>query len=306
MKAFFNKPYRWAVVYTFVLIGCFSYALLDAFLIPKALTEVSSSIETTWSDPLQEEQAEDQARTTATITESSYEDDTLKIEIETVNKYNTTFYVADVCISEATDLKAAFAQNTFGRNIKETTSQIAEAQNAIFAVNGDFYGFRESGYVLRNGVVYRESQNDSEVLVIGADGAFSIASDAEKTLESLAEEGAWQVFSFGPALLSNGELCVTEESDVAKSRTSNPRTAIGEVEPLHYIFIVADGRTEVSEGLSLLELAREFQIRGCKTAYNLDGGGSSTMYFNGSVVNVPTDGKSEGERKVSDIVYLGG
>ena len=87
---------------------------------------------------------------------------------------------------------------------------------------------------------------------------------------------------------------------------SNPRTAIGILEPLHYVFVVSDGRTEESEGLTLYELAEFMQSIGAATAYNLDGGGSSTIYFNGEVINNPTtDGKSIRERSVSDIVYVG-
>ena len=77
------------------------------------------------------------------------------------------------------------------------------------------------------------------------------------------------------------------------------------VEPLHYIFIVSDGRTAQSSGLSLLDLAEVMQEYGCTEAYNLDGGGSSTMVFNGKVINNPTDGRSYGERRVSDIIYIG-
>jgi exopolysaccharide biosynthesis protein len=77
------------------------------------------------------------------------------------------------------------------------------------------------------------------------------------------------------------------------------------VSALHYIVIVSDGRTSESAGLSLLELAQLFADRGCTVAYNLDGGGSSTMWFNGRIVNNPTDGRTYGERSVSDIVYIG-
>ena len=87
---------------------------------------------------------------------------------------------------------------------------------------------------------------------------------------------------------------------------SNPRTAIGIIDNLHYVFVVSDGRTEESEGLSLLELAEFMDGLGVETAYNLDGGGSSTMYFNGEVINTPTtDGRSVKERSVSDIFYIG-
>ena len=72
------------------------------------------------------------------------------------------------------------------------------------------------------------------------------------------------------------------------------------------VFVVADGRTSASEGLSLYQLAEFMQTLGVKTAYNLDGGGSSTMVFCGSVVNKPTtNGKTIAERSVSDIVYIG-
>ena len=87
---------------------------------------------------------------------------------------------------------------------------------------------------------------------------------------------------------------------------SNPRTAIGIIGEKHYVFVVSDGRTNLSEGLSLYELAKFMKSLGVKTLYNLDGGGSSTMYFNGNVVNSSTTmGKTVKERSVSDIVYIG-
>ena len=69
--------------------------------------------------------------------------------------------------------------------------------------------------------------------------------------------------------------------------------------------MVSDGRTDESEGLSLYELATFMESLGVKAAYNLDGGGSSTMYFNGKVINNPTTNGKIKEREVSDIVYIG-
>ena len=69
--------------------------------------------------------------------------------------------------------------------------------------------------------------------------------------------------------------------------------------------MVSDGRSDESEGLSLYELASFMKQLGVKTAYNLDGGGSSTMVFQGEVVNNPSSGFREEEREVSDIVYIG-
>ncbi|MDU5262552.1 MAG: phosphodiester glycosidase family protein, partial [Clostridium celatum] len=242
----------------------------------------------------------------ATITDNSYKDENISIKITTERVNNTTYYVSDISLSDSKYLKTALANDTYGRNIKETTSVMAENNNAIFAINGDYYGFRDYGYVIRNGVLYRETANeDNDALVIDNDGNFSIVNESEVTAEELLNEGAWQVLSFGPALIKDGEVVVGKNYEVSQAKTSNPRTAIGQVDELHYIVIVADGRTSESEGLSLYELAQVMKEYNCTTAYNLDGGGSSTMYFNGEVINNPTSGRSIGERSVSDIVYIG-
>lgn len=143
-------------------------------------------------------------------------------------------------------------------------------------------------------------------MVIYKDGNFEIISEEDITAEELLEKGAQEILSFGPALIQNGTIVVTEEDEVGKAMTSNPRTAIGIIDNLHYVFVVSDGRTEESEGLSLLELAEFMDTLGVETAYNLDGGGSSTMYFKGEIINNPTtNGRSIKERSVSDIVYIG-
>ena len=87
---------------------------------------------------------------------------------------------------------------------------------------------------------------------------------------------------------------------------SNPRTAIGIIDENHYIIVVSDGRTSESKGLSLYQMAEVMKSYGVKTAYNLDGGGASTLYFNGQVINKPTTGGNRiSDRAVSDIVYIG-
>jgi hypothetical protein len=162
------------------------------------------------------------------------------------------------------------------------------------------------GYVIRNGVLYRNTSSGSEDLVIYADGTFRIISEDDITAEELLASGARNVLSFGPALVENGEIAVTEKEEVGRAMASNPRTAIGTLENGHYLFVVADGRTSESDGLSLHELAAFLQSLGAQTAYNLDGGGSSSMVFLGNIVNNPANGKNRSsERSVSDIVYIG-
>ena len=239
--------------------------------------------------------------------ETSYEDGKISINLNEYREEDTTIYVADIVLSSPEYLKTAFAQNSYGKNVTEKTSEIAEGVNAILAINGDYYGAQEKGYVLRDGTLYRnEAEKGQEDLVIYEDGSFEIITEEEITAEELLEQGAKEILSFGPALIENGTISVTEKDEVGKAMASNPRTAIGIIDDLHYVFVVSDGRTEESEGLSLLELAEFMDSIGVETAYNLDGGGSSTMYFNGEVVNNPTtSGRSVKERSVSDIVCIG-
>lgn len=236
----------------------------------------------------------------------SYSDGNIQIEVYSLRAYDTDIYVADVQVSSAQYLKTALAQNAFGRNLKDTTSNMADAAGAVLAINGDYYGFRDEGYVLRNGVLYRDTASSgTDALVVYGDGTMAAASQDSNTAQSLKDAGAWQVFSFGPVLVDNGQIVVAANEEVGQSKSSNPRTAIGMVSPLHYVVVVSDGRTGDNEGLSLYELAQVLIDNGASFAYNLDGGGSTTLYFKGEVINNPTSGNVGGERQVSDIVYFG-
>lgn len=247
------------------------------------------------------------ADSTVISTDTEYHDGSIDVTITEMRVNDTTVYVADVQIADISLLKTAFAGSTYARNLTETTSSQASTVGAILAINGDYYGAQESGYVLRNGVLYRSSaKRNTDALVIGMDGHFSIVNESSTSAETLQAANAWQVLTFGPALVEDGEVTVSARDEVSRSMQSNPRTAIGEIDAGHYLLVVADGRTSQSEGLSLQELAEVMQSLGAKVAYNLDGGGSSTMVFQGRVVNQPTtNGRSIQERSVSDIVYIG-
>ncbi len=235
-----------------------------------------------------------------------YEDENIRIEISEYEVYETKVYVADIQLSSAQYLKTAFAKDTYGRNITEKTSVTAASHNAILAINGDFYGTHTHGYVIRNGVLYRDvKRDDTDYLCITADGSFFITTDDEYSAQDLADMGVWQCFMFGPRLIENGAIMVDPDSEVSRAMQSNPRTAIGQIDDLHYVFVVSDGRTSDSDGLKLEELAQFMQGLGVQTGYNLDGGGSSTFYFNGEILNNPTTWGRIQERSVSDIVYIG-
>lgn len=297
------------MVFALILIAYTVYAALDTFVIVRVLTPDTLPTATAEAStvPTAAEPPAEQATTAPISADTEYHDDQIDIVLTTMRVENTTVYVADVQIADISLLKTALAGNTYARNLTETTSVQAANAGAILAINGDYYGAQERGYVLRNGVLYRASaQSGTDALVIGADGNFRIINEGETSADTLVREGAWQVLTFGPALINGGQVTVSSSDEVGRAMTSNPRTAIGQISEGHYLLVVSDGRTKESAGLSLWQLAELMQSLGAQIAYNLDGGGSSTMVFQGRVVNNPTtNGRSIRERSVSDIVYIG-
>ena len=244
----------------------------------------------------------------------NYQSDAYSVSIRQVTTGSgqdmVTYFVADVVLSDATQLQSAFANNSFGTNIIAYTSEIAAENNAVFAINGDYYGFREDGIVIRNGAIYRDIPARIG-LAFYKDGSMKIYDETRTTAQQLLDAGVWNTLSFGPALLEDSVIASNlnnVEIDTNFGNHSiqgaNPRTGIGIIDENHFVFIVVDGRsTGYSKGVTLTEFAQIFKDLGCTDAYNIDGGGSSTMYFMGRVVNNPL-GKNK-ERGTSDILFLG-
>ena len=317
-----KKKYLWAFIYGFILTAFTVYALLDTFVIARvyevpvqpvtvAETESDAITETDTEKQTETEkntETDPETETEPVITENSYTDGYISIQITEYRYNDTNVYVADVVLSSAEYLKTALAKGIYGKNVVAKTSETASAAGALLAINGDYYGAREKGYVIRNGILYRSKGSSSnQDLVIYEDGGMRIINEADISADELLSDGAYNVLSFGPGLLSDGEIIVSKNYEVTVATYSNPRTAIGIIDGLHYVFVVADGRTSDNHGLSLYELSTFMKEElGASIAYNLDGGGSSTMVFNGKIINNPTtNGKKISERSVSDIVYVG-
>ncbi len=356
------RQHLWPTIFGFLLIGYFIFTLLYAFEIPHGVIAMEDAdyVEIEKEEPVsihpvteeeEEEAAEEAASVKPQITRTSYVTPNVDIQISEFRSYDSGVYAADVIVQDPEMLRSGLAEASFGRNVNETVSQIAAENDAILAINGDFYGFRNNGFVLRNGYLYRNekrSDEDSEDLVIYQDGTMEIVKEKITDIQTLISNGATQIYSFGPGLVVDGEITVEENAGDAMAKNSNPRTAIGyvppkEIEPeetedeesedgesgeeeseegtegseeeseeeevlyeegTHYVLLVADGRSSESAGLTLYELAEVMQSLGCTQAYNLDGGASTTMYFNGQIVNNPAGGLTDGERGVSDIVYI--
>ena len=227
----------------------------------------------------------------------SYQGDTVRIAITRVSENSVTYFVADVWVKNIDAFHTALAKGTYGRGFHEMPLKIANDNHAVFAISGDYYGAREQGVVVRDGVLYRDAMGE-DVCILKTDGTFNVYGKGSFSALAMLDHTVWQAWAFGPALVENGAVCDTSGS---KIKVKNPRSAIGYYEPGHYCFIVADGRQSgYSEGMTLDELARAFASLGCMSAYNLDGGATAMMVFQGAVVSQPANGG----RSSSDIIYF--
>jgi len=277
--------------------------LVDHVEVTNASTQQSTAIEAV------------QAAASGTTTATSYSSDTATIGISKVvtgsGTDQVTYFVADITVSDATIVKSAFANDEFGTNIIAYPSVIAEQAGAVLAINGDYYGFRDTGIEIRNGVIYRDA-GARQGLAFYKDGSMKLYDETATNAKTLLAQGVWQTLSFGPGIVAGGKVVLGIEDVEVDTNFGNhsiqgqqPRTGIGWIGENHLLFVAVDGRSAgYSRGVTMTEFAEIFVGLGAQVAYNLDGGGSTAMIFNGNLVNNPL-GKGQ-ERGTSDILYVAG
>ena len=235
------------------------------------------------------------------VTENSYSSPDVSITVteETTAGGRITYYLADIYIRDITTFRSAIAQNTYGSGYRDSIEDMAALNKAMIAINGDYYGNTNEGVVIRNGVIYRANPTNCDVCVLYYDGSMRVMPGSAFNIEDAIADGAWQAWTFGPALLDTDGSVLTNFSSTSRIISANPRTAIGYYEPGHYCMVVVDGRGE-SAGITLPQLSQLFSDLGCKAAYNLDGGNSSIMVWQDEIINQP----SGGGRESSDALLI--
>ncbi len=265
-----------------------------------AVTDVNAdTIAAEASDTAISDKFADKYTDTIIVTENSYSSPDISVTVTEETLGQTTYYLADIYVRDITCFQTALANDTYGSGFRDSIEDMALLNNALLAVNGDYYGNTNEGVVIRNGVIYRANSTNCDVCVLYYDGTMRVMPGSSFSVEEAVEQGAWQAWTFGPALLNTDGSVLTSFASTNRIISANPRTAIGYYEPGHYCLIVVDGRGE-SAGITLPDLSRLFYDLGCRAAYNLDGGNSSVMVWNNEVINNP----SGGGRESSDALLI--
>ncbi len=231
--------------------------------------------------------------------DAAYRSQNVAIERRTEYVYESIVHVLDIYIQDIECFRTAVYDDFENSTMK--TQDMARRAGAIAAISGDYFSahLNEDIFIVRNGQAYMdEAPNRLDTCVLYYDGVMETIPAAEFDREALLARGVYQAWCFGPGMLDENGMPLEKYRSTV--RTNNPRSAIGYIEPGHYCFVMVEGRSRESNGMTLEQLGEFFHSLGCKAAYNLDGGKTAEIVWNDTLVNARIDGG----RPVSDIVYI--
>lgn len=239
--------------------------------------------------------------------ETTYEDESISVSIETTMWGETKCYIARVTIADPSQLRTAPALS-FDRNQTAMVDAMAERVNAVLAINGDYFSFQNQrgGYLVRQGELYKNKPiKGRDVLIIDGNGDFTIEKKIDETvLAKYADAGVVNSFNFGPGLVIDGEVLTEYGAKYNSAQNRSQRCAIAQVKrgEMTYLCICCEGPVETDDGgMTMVEFAEFVASFGVENAYNLDGGYSTAMIFGGEKINAVDNKKL---RPVSDIIYF--
>ena len=238
----------------------------------------------------------------------SYRDETLYVQVKGFRYFNTDILVTYVQVADGSQLRAA-GNGRFPSNSTTRAVNLAKREKAVLAINGDYIVHMNTGYSVRNGKVLRERYNDTaahdyDALLVDTNGDFTIITqmDGDRIKAWNETHEIAHAFTFGPALVVDGvkNEYYPIKDHVPKKRTQ--RMAIGQLAEKTYVIVTTDGPDDKnSTGLTMSELADVFVALGAKQAYNLDGGSSSWLVLNNTMLNGRHGSK---HRPIADIIYF--
>lgn len=239
------------------------------------------------------------------LSDTIYEDESIRVDIEQYQVENTLVHVARVKIADPSQLRTAAAYG-FNRPQTEMTNKIARRVNAVVAINGDYFSYSGKGYMIRQGQLYIDKPyGDRDVLFVDENGDFYIEKKATaETIAHYADRNIVNSFNFGPGLVIDGEVLAGYGHEFNSGDTQAQRSCIAQVKrgELEYLLIACEGPMEKrGGGMTMDQFAAFAASLGVENAYNLDGGNSTSLYFNNRKVNAVNNKQ---ERMVSDIIYF--
>ena len=221
---------------------------------------------------------------------------------------NTVCTFAEVKIADGSQLRRTLAGDSYSSSIQLKASDMARAVNAVTAINGDFYAFRSIGVVVYKRELCRFAPSVLDTCFFTASGEMLFAhagelTDPAETERFIAENDVLFSTSFGPILVEDGRIRELYSYPVGEVFDYYARSAIGTTDRLHYILMVTSSENSwmYLDGMYASTAAQIMYDKGCRQAYELDGGQTAVIVFDGTPANGIVYGS---ERTMSDILYF--
>ena len=246
------------------------------------------------------------------FTEDGYEDETISVKLEHQEMEDgTKMHVAYIKIADASQLRTGVANpEKVGSTRTKTVKTMAKTYNAVIAINGDNYADapKKTTFEYRMTQKIRSKGNNlKDILIIDDQGDFHLfvkSKGIKEFPDELKKQGRKLVnaFTFGPALVKDGELLELDPEYGYNPGGREPRAAIGQTGTLSYVMVIIEAKDRSGKsGFSQSKLAEFMYGLGCVQAFNLDGGNSAEMVFGEQNIKGMPGGD---ERTLSDIIYF--
>ena len=238
-------------------------------------------------------------------TDTGYVDDSISIQMKTLEQNGVQYCIGTIALSSPSQLRTAVAGTLTNTRVANISS-MAEKHNAILAINADNFTNNptKTSFEYRMGEKIRSKPNRlKDILIIDDKGDFHLFVQSDGAKMKKFQQSDLEIinaFTFGPALVIDSAVQTINKDYGYNPRGKEPRMAIGQTGPLNYVVVMAEGRSSNSEGVTHQTLANFMGALGCTQAYNLDGGNSATMVFNGEFYGSRTGN----ERAQSDMIYF--
>ena len=244
--------------------------------------------------------------------ENGYEDESIRVKIEHQQMDDgTKIHIAYVQIADASQLRTGVVNpDRLGSSKTTSVSSLAKKYNAVIAINGDNYVDKPEKttfeYRMTN-KIRSKTNRTKDILVIDDQGDFHMFRKSQGIKEfpnelKKMDRKLVNAFTFGPALVIDGELIEIDENYGYNPHGREPRAAIGQMGPLSYVLVIVEAKDRSgSSGFSQTKLGEFMHELGCRQAFNLDGGNSAEMVFGDQIIKGMPGGD---ERGLSDIIYF--
>ncbi len=235
-----------------------------------------------------------------------YLDDTILAITWKQKVESTAFTFAEVKLMHPSQFRRHLSGQEFGSGTLSLTSEMAQSVNAVVGCSGDYYSYRRRGLTIVDGEVKKYVTglpdtcyiNDAGDLILERDQNFADIA----AVQNYADENNIQFsLSFGPILVKDGENICPKSYDLGEVKQRYSRAAICQMDKLHYLYIAAGMDVDTYGLMTMRTFSKHVAETGCRQAYALDGGQTTTIVLNNEVINHVNYGS---ERRISDIIYF--